>query len=175
YQPVESAVYLDLHKGSRFVGQQTSSNRHYRVEIELLYVDLISSQLCGHLTIHNLTPELPTLITFFESEVIGTKSHSFQTLSWKAGTDIDRNHWSKFDHFRKYHDCFDKPGFDYRLEHEDVVFMRWKERHLVPDHKLSHVHGASFDGFYYVCYEPKKRSITGFYYHNNSELYQKLV
>lgn len=30
------------------------------------------------------------------------------------------------------------------------VFMRWKERFLVPDHHVSHITGASFAGFYYI-------------------------
>ena len=31
--------------------------------------------------------------------------------------------------------------------------MRWKERFLVPDHKVKDINGASFAGFYYVCVE----------------------
>lgn len=28
--------------------------------------------------------------------------------------------------------------------------MRWKERFLVPDHRVNHINGASFAGFYYI-------------------------
>ena len=28
--------------------------------------------------------------------------------------------------------------------------MRWKERFLVPDHRVSQINGASFAGFYYI-------------------------
>ena len=31
--------------------------------------------------------------------------------------------------------------------------MRWKERFLVPDHRVRDINGASFAGFYYVCVE----------------------
>ena len=31
--------------------------------------------------------------------------------------------------------------------------MRWKERFLVPDHRVRSITGASFAGFYYVCIE----------------------
>jgi len=35
--------------------------------------------------------------------------------------------------------------------------MRWKERFLVPDHRVQDINGASFAGFYYVCvdFEPQ--------------------
>lgn len=40
-----------------------------------------------------------------------------------------------------------------------AVFMRWKERFLVPDHRVQDLTGASFSGFYYVCvdFEPHRR------------------
>jgi len=43
------------------------------------------------------------------------------------------------------------------------VFMRWKEKFLVPDHRVKDINGASFAGFYYICveYEPSKR-LEGF-------------
>ncbi|KAJ1918186.1 hypothetical protein H4219_002743 [Mycoemilia scoparia] len=142
YQPIEPTIYLDLSPGCKFSGRQTSGTRQYEVEIEIQHVDLISSQLCGNLTIHKLTNDLPTLTTFFEAEIIGTNSHTFRTLNWKASADVDRQHWSKFKQFSKYSDKFDQPGFKYNLEDEDVVFMRWKERYLLPDYKVTYVQGA---------------------------------
>ncbi|GAW01201.1 vesicle-mediated transport protein [Lentinula edodes] len=32
-----------------------------------------------------------------------------------------------------------------------AIFMRWKERFLIPDHRVQDICGASFAGFYYVC------------------------
>lgn len=31
--------------------------------------------------------------------------------------------------------------------------MRWKERFLVPDHRVKSINGASYAGFYYICME----------------------
>jgi hypothetical protein len=48
--------------------------------------------------------------------------------------------------------------------------MRWKERFLVPDHRVNNVDGASFAGFYYICYQRSTNEIKGFYfYFNNHE------
>ncbi|KAJ2490548.1 GID complex subunit 4, VID24, partial [Coemansia sp. RSA 2049] len=54
------------------------------------------------------------------------------------------------------------------------VFMRWKERFVVPNYKLNRINGASYDGFYYVCYDREEESITGYYYHRDSDHYQCL-
>jgi hypothetical protein len=53
--------------------------------------------------------------------------------------------------------------------------MRWKEHFLVPDHRVQSIHGASFAGFYYICYNLPKGMINGYYYHRNSEWYQNLL
>jgi hypothetical protein len=34
-----------------------------------------------------------------------------------------------------------------------VIFMRWKEQFLVPDHRVRSINGASYAGFYYICVE----------------------
>ena len=41
--------------------------------------------------------------------------------------------------------------------------MRWKEQFLVPDHRVKHIAGASFAGFYYICYSKRENTIEGFY------------
>ena len=43
------------------------------------------------------------------------------------------------------------------------------EQFLVPDHKVKQVSGATYSGFYYVCYHRDTNTITGYYYHKNSE------
>jgi len=45
----------------------------------------------------------------------------------------------------------DVPHFDYDFVSGDFVYARWKERHLVPDHKQS-ILGACFAGFYCIDY-----------------------
>jgi hypothetical protein len=55
------------------------------------------------------------------------------------------------------------------LRDGDVVFMRWKEHFLVPDHRVEGITGASFAGFYYICYNKRTGDINGYYYHQSSE------
>jgi Vacuolar import and degradation protein len=47
----------------------------------------------------------------------------------------------------------DYPDIKYDFVKSDVVFARWKERHLVPDHKQN-IHGACFAGFYCMQMDP---------------------
>ena len=58
---------------------------------------------------------------------------------------------------------------------DGYIFMRWKERFLVPDHRVTQVTGASYSGFYYTCLDVATGSIEGFYFHNNSEKFQRLL
>ncbi|KAJ1915571.1 hypothetical protein IWQ60_008398, partial [Tieghemiomyces parasiticus] len=88
-RPVHTA---HLYPGSRFVGQQVNKKHVYRVEVVLSHVDLRSSTLSGYLTIHNLTDDLPTLTTFFESEVVGDK-YTFATKKWRSSVSNDLVHW----------------------------------------------------------------------------------
>lgn len=57
---------------------------------------------------------------------------------------------------------------------ERYIFMRWKERFLVPDAFVESVEGASFDGFYYVVIDQITGNIQGFYYHPEAERFQQL-
>ena len=49
------------------------------------------------------------------------------------------------------------------------IFMRWKEHFLVPDHRVKTINGASFEGFYYICFNQKKGEVKGIYFHSKSE------
>ncbi|KAG8042155.1 hypothetical protein G9C98_000146 [Cotesia typhae] len=49
-----------------------------------------------------------------------------------------------------------------------------QEHFLVPDHTIKDINGASFAGFYYICFEKSAASIEGYYYHRSSEWYQSL-
>jgi hypothetical protein len=49
--------------------------------------------------------------------------------------------------------------------------MRWKELFLVPDYRIKDITGASFAGFYYICFQKSTSTIEGYYYHRNSEQY----
>ncbi len=49
------------------------------------------------------------------------------------------------------------------------IFMRWKEWFLVPDHRVRSIQGASFEGFYYICFNQVEGKINGIYFHARSE------
>uniref|UniRef100_A0A8C4QV21 Glucose-induced degradation protein 4 homolog n=1 Tax=Eptatretus burgeri TaxID=7764 RepID=A0A8C4QV21_EPTBU len=119
--------------------------------------------------------EFPVLTTFFDGEII-SKSRPFLTRKWDADEDVDRKHWGKFPAFYHYSNTFNSDDFDYEeLKESDFVFMRWKEHFLVPDHKIKDINGASFAGFYYICFQKSAASIEGFYYHRSSEWFQSLT
>lgn len=77
---------------------------------------------------------------------------------------------NKFAAFCQYAKTFNSDAFDYdELKNADHVFMRWKEHFLVPDHTIRDISGASFAGFYYICFQKSTSSIEGYYYHRSSE------
>ena len=55
------------------------------------------------------------------------------------------------------------------------MFMRWKEKFLVPDHRVREISGASFEGFYYICFNQVAGTINGIYFHSNSQQYVYLI
>jgi glucose-induced degradation protein 4 len=114
-------------------------------------VNLASSTLSGSLTIHNLTPNNPELTTYFDGEIIG--SHfGFLTPepNWSTTDEGDLAHWERFGApFRAVKGELCRPDLTIRGgERGDrgTVFMRWKEKFLMPDHKVTSVAGASFAG-----------------------------
>ncbi|XP_054463268.1 SH3 and PX domain-containing protein 2B-like [Anoplopoma fimbria] len=163
-----------LYSGSQFRGYQKSKGNSYDVEVVLQHVTVEDSYLCGYLKIKGLTEEYPTLTTFFAGEIISRK-RPFLTRKWDADEDVDRKHWGKFQPFYKYAKSFNSDDFDYELlDNSDYVFMRWKEQFLVPDHTIKDISGASFAGFYYICFQKSTANIEGYYYHRSSEWYQSL-
>lgn len=164
-----------LYNGSKFRGFQKSKGNSYEVEVVLQHVDEANSYLCGYLKITGLTFEFPTLTTFFDGEII-SKKYPFLTRKWDADEDVDRKHFGKFAAFVDYQKNFNSDDFDYEaLEKSDYVFMRWKEHFLVPDHKIKDINGASFAGFYYICFQKSRAVMEGYYYHRSSEWYQSLT
>uniref|UniRef100_A0AAQ4QZ43 GID complex subunit 4 homolog n=1 Tax=Gasterosteus aculeatus aculeatus TaxID=481459 RepID=A0AAQ4QZ43_GASAC len=143
-----------LYSGSKFRGHQKSKGNSYDVEVVL--------------------QEYPTLTTFFAGEIISGK-RPFLTRKWDADEDVDRKHWGKFQAFYQYAKSFNSDDFDYEdLKTSDYIFMRWKEQFLVPDHTIKDISGASFAGFYYICFQKSTATIEGYYYHRSSEWYQSL-
>jgi hypothetical protein len=113
------------------------------------------------------------LTTFFEGEIIGPK-YTFQTRhnDWGASDKEDMKHWARFPAWRPLAKQAKKPDFHYKNStNRENMFMRWKEKFLVPDHRVREISGASFEGFYYICFNQVAGTITGIYFHSNSQQY----
>ncbi|KAJ5332523.1 hypothetical protein MYU51_019051 [Penicillium brevicompactum] len=165
-----------LRSGSKFIGTQQSDRSVYNVDVEIKHVDMAESYLCGYLRIQGLTEDHPTLTTFFEGEIIGTK-HTFQTRNeeWGASEKTDLHHWSRFPAWRPLAKQAKRADFTYRnFAQREHIFMRWKESFLVPDHRVRTISGASFEGFYYICFNQIEGTVSGVYFHAKSERFQQL-
>lgn len=159
---------MPLGPGAVWRGCQTSGGgsqqAKYDVEVRICSVDE-DGDVCGTLTIRDLTPSLPKLVTFFDGEIIGDK-HDFITDKWGATAEDDEAHWARFKrdiYLRGADSSFrgdetpeerDSAMQEKRLL-ENVVFMRLKERCFLKtssgdEQDLS---GASFAGFYYIAVE----------------------
>lgn len=188
--PTSSCSYL--RPGSKFHGTQQSERQVYDVQVEIKYVDMRESFLCGYLRIQGrsspspppctrayivstigLTEDHPTLTTFFEGEIIGSK-YGFETQhdDWGATIKTDMSHWNKFSAFRPLSKQVHKGRVILPdLGQRDFIFMRWKEHFLVPDHRVRTITGASFEGFYYICFNQLRGEVSGIYFHSKSEKY----
>ena len=171
--------------GSRFEGTQHSDHQVYNVMVSILAVDVPQCTLSGYLKIEGLTPDHPTLTTFFQGEIIGgpNQRYSFQTrhATWGATERTDLVHWSRFPAWRPLNrEARRDLNFEYPIpgsgEHGDdswwqqqYIFMRWKEEFLVPDHRVRSIQGASFEGFYYICFDQIEGKVSGIYFHARSE------
>ncbi|PWZ02808.1 hypothetical protein BCV70DRAFT_152868, partial [Testicularia cyperi] len=176
-----------LYPGAEFNGTQKSGRNSYDVTVRIVNVDLEASHLCGYLNIRGLTEDWPELTTYFDAEIIGDR-YGFVTGKWGATEADDLKHWARFPPFRPLRSALSKPGLRFNHLNKPYVFMRWKEKFLVPDHRVRDINGASFAGFYYVCVELGESAglgpdyddlgaagkMSGFYFHENSEPYQQL-
>ncbi|ANB11624.1 glucose-induced degradation complex subunit VID24 [Sugiyamaella lignohabitans] len=165
-----------LRPGAQFSGSQQSGRFIYEVNVELKRVDMENAFICGYLRIEGLTEEHPCLITYFEGEMISEK-HSFYTKreDWGADDKADIAHWARFTPWR----TISKEAKDPKYVHKNYaekshIYMRWKECFLVPDHRIIDIQGASYAGFYYICFDQSNGSFNGFYFHRRSERYQQL-
>ena len=159
-----------LYPGAKFIGDQRSNRSSYAVEVEIKHVNMDEFYIAGYLRIKGLTEEFPDLATFFEAEIIGPK-HSFITNKWDADEAVDRAHWSKFPSFKNV-TIQDASALNPLTN--NVIYMRWKEQFVLCDWKKKTILGASFAGFYYIVYDRSLRHLEGYYYHKNSEYFQRL-
>lgn len=77
-------------------------------------------------------------------------------------------HWGHFPAWKPLAKQAKKADFHYN-ENRENMFMRWKEQFLVPDHRVKEIIGASFEGFYYICFNQVAGVISGIYYHSKSD------
>lgn len=166
-----------LRPGSCFIGTQQSGRSTYEVNVELKYVDMSQSYLCGYLRIQGLTEDHPMLTTYFEGEMIGPKYSFFTRRSeWSTSDQNDVNHWSRFPPWRSISNEARKKDYVHEgFDQKTHIFMRWKERFLVPDWRVQDLQGASYEGFYYICFNQVSGDILGFYFHNRSDRFQQLT
>jgi len=164
---------------AKFKGTQQSDRQVYNVEVTVLTVDVEQATLSGYLQICGLTPDHPTLTTFFTGEIIGgpDQKYSFRTSdpAWGASDKTDLTHWARFPAWRPLSSQAKRNiNFAFPLDHgnwwqQEHIFMRWKEHFLVPDYKLKSIQGASFEGFYYICFNQVEGRVSGIYFHSKSE------
>ncbi|EGN93319.1 hypothetical protein SERLA73DRAFT_64429 [Serpula lacrymans var. lacrymans S7.3] len=147
---VRSKGHHCLYPGASFQGTQKSGRNSYDVNVTIVDVNFSSSFLCGYLRIRGLTDDWPELTTYFDAEIIGNR-YGFLTQNWGANEQEDMVHWQRFPAFRHVKSDLKKPHLTMADRDRGAVFMRWKERFLVPDHRVQDINGASFAGFYYVC------------------------
>lgn len=107
---------------------------------------------------------------------------------YKSDDRVDVVHWLNFKDFKRlfniHHDrkinCIDKYLDGSRkltpksYLNQRYIFMRWKEKSLLPDKLNRSIEGASFDGYYYIVHDQLTGSIQGFYYHKMAERFQQL-
>ncbi|KZT68128.1 hypothetical protein DAEQUDRAFT_728162 [Daedalea quercina L-15889] len=147
---IRSQGHHCLYPGATFQGTQKSGRNSYDVNVTIVDVDFASSHLCGYLRIRGLTDDWPELTTYFDAEIIGSR-YGFLTRNWGATEQEDMVHWARFPAFRHVRHELKKPHLTMKDANRGAVFMRWKEKFLVPDHRVQDINGASFAGFYYVC------------------------
>lgn len=46
---------------------------------------------------------------------------------------------------------------------------------MVPDHRVRTISGASFEGFYYICFNQIQGTVSGIYFHAKSEKYVDII
>ena len=173
---VRSNGYKCLYPGASFKGTQKSGRNSYDVSVTIVVsclfllsfsrfhtssgiqhvnspdiyytqdVDFSASFLCGYLRIRGLTDDWPELTTYFDAQIVGNR-HGFLTQDWGATDKDDMTHWGRFASFQQVQGDMEEPRCTVKdNKRYGAVFMRWKERFLVPDHRVQDINGASFAG-----------------------------
>ncbi|KAL5520990.1 hypothetical protein ACEPAG_8912 [Sanghuangporus baumii] len=154
---IQSKGYKCLQSGAIFKGVQRSGQNSYDAEMNIIDIDIEASFLCGHLSIRGLTKSHLDVTTYFDAQIIGT-SFGFDTKDGVTSRQDDTVHWSRFRGFHEVKKDLIEP--DLLLPdntNRSFLFMRWKERYVVPEDGPQDLDGASFAGksfrFYYIYVE----------------------
>lgn len=194
--PIFANSYLK--PNATFIGEQQSGIKRYQIKVELKTVDLVNSMVTGFLQILGLTEENPKITTYFRGEIINNPLLKFkwEAPNKKSPTDIplhrysfltdnkdDLEYWRTLTGSYSLNDDELKKRLS-RIQNDidyssDCIFMRWKEEFLLPDSRVKHIQGASFEGFYYIVLHLSESSrmagsINGLYYQNAPEKIQTL-
>lgn len=184
YNLLHTGIHTSILKpGAIFMGFQESGMQQYKVEVKLIEVNLSDSTMAGLLTIHGLTRAYPVITTFFKGEIIG-KNFTFETKhkNWGSNVKNDIQHWSRFQPWRALNlDLSNESNYDVQDYYYGdplnnvYIFMRWKELFLYPDATITEIKGASFAGFYYICFNQLSGQISGLYFHGQTDKFQQLT
>ncbi|SCW01270.1 LAFE_0D08878g1_1 [Lachancea fermentati] len=196
-----SGMTTFLRPRMRYTGYQISGYKKYQVMVTLQTADLphgectvASPHVTGFLTIRGLTNQHPEITTFFEGfavmDTVGFLSSAMpaELGALKGHDQIDLEHWLNFPCFKELcmHTGDGADGnnvlhsiINGTYTHRDYlsnrfIYMRWKEKFLVPDAEIDSVEGASYDGYYYIVHDQATGNILGFYYHKDAEKFQQL-
>ncbi|CAI9287546.1 hypothetical protein Lser_V15G26005 [Lactuca serriola] len=165
-----------LSVGQAFSGTQNVSSPQkdeaWRVNVRIQGCDLDHGYLCGTMEALNVPMADTPVVTFWEGEIVDTKNHTFFTNKWKATSEVDIEHWTKFPSFSPLLSQVEVDGGkSLDLSNYQYIFMRWKEQYFV---NVGADCGLTIAGFYYVCFSCVDGSINGYYYDPNSSPFQKL-
>ncbi|PVH72596.1 hypothetical protein DL98DRAFT_553081 [Cadophora sp. DSE1049] len=139
-----------LRAGSRFHGTQQSERLVFDIQVEIKLVDMRESFLCGYFCIQGLTED----------------------DDWGSTGIVDLQRWAEFSAFRPFRKLAGKGNlYIPNPAQRENIFMRWKEHFLIPNHRVQTISGASFEGFYYICFNQVRGTISGLYFH---EKFQRL-
>ncbi|KAK2972328.1 hypothetical protein RJ640_014386 [Escallonia rubra] len=159
--------------GQAFSGTQNVSSPQkdeaWRVNVRIQGFDLDHGYLCGTMEALNVPMADTPVVTFWEGEIVDTKNHTFFTNKWKATSEVDIEHWTKFPSFAPLLSQVKVDGGkSLDLSSYHYIFMRWKEQYFV---NVGTDCGLTIAGFYYVCFSCSDGSINGFYYDPNSRIH----
>lgn len=190
---IHFSPYFSLH--TQFVGEQTSGYKNNFVKVELCSInipkyfdslDIFQPNITGCLTIEGLTKKDPLITTYFDGYIVDGRQFGIYSSTWPSSSyfnsykvcdKIDLIHWARFQY--GIVSFFQDPTFDSStfngLVNGRHVCMKWKERFLYSDLQKEKLEGASYEGFYYVVMDIVTGNIEGFYYHENSQTFQKLI